>query len=171
MLDYSIIVWSLCHAKGALIAVVENVCDLSLSLEEEHGHLHLDDKEFYFTFGNEVGQSCEDFKFGEIGNGEVNSFGNQVSNGFIEDFQCEELFDKFVVVEQGSFEVVCNVVLIYKSTLSREIFVDNCKDGQNILPFRRLNEQFIINSEHCHQKLPGKREVEFGVLSNKLCDD
>lgn len=150
MLDYSINVWSLCHAKSTLIAVIETVCDLSLPFEEEHCHFHFDDKEFDFTFGNEVSQSFKDFEFGEVANGKVNSFGHQISNGFIEDFQCKELFDKFIVIEQGSFEVVCNVVLIYKSTLPGKILVYNCKNGQNILPFRRLNEQFVINSEHCH---------------------
>jgi hypothetical protein len=46
--------FSLGHAKGALMAVIEILRYLALSLEDKHGHFHFDDKKLNFTFRNEV---------------------------------------------------------------------------------------------------------------------
>ena len=81
--------FSLCHAKSALAAVVESLDGLSLAFHQKHSHFHLNYEELDFVLRNEIGQCLEEFVFGKICDGKVDTLRNQVSNGFVEYLQCE----------------------------------------------------------------------------------
>jgi hypothetical protein len=164
------ITFSFGHTEGALMAVIEDLRDLTLSLEEKHGHFHFDHKKLNFTFGNEVWKSFQKLEFGEIRHWKVDSFCHQVSDCLVEYFQSEKLFDKLVILKKRPFQIIRNDVLIYESALSWKVLINDSEDGEDVFPFWGLDEEFIVDSEHGHQEFSGKREVEFRILSNQLCN-
>lgn len=144
---------------------------LLLLAEPGHRHLQLHQEQLHLAFLDELSEGLQKPVLSEFLTAEGYSFGCQVANCPVKDLQGEKLLNQRVVFEKGCFEGAGHFVLVDESALAREVFVEDCEDGEDVSAAGGALEEFEVDAEDGGEELSGEGEVELGVLADEFGDE